>query len=188
MPIINRPDLKMHLRHKSVPGLLLNTALINEIANHCTFCHMRIAARSIRKHFTECHPALVPLAEHFREHVHGMANIGGGRGRCSFCDSECRDTRAHECGVLFQLSLMMGYTFQPEHFPIMPVMQKASRSTTDASSSKSIPCRPRPCQDPPRLEQPCSQGLNRTTLEQLRWMIMHHHLPCMPFRIVTPDS
>ena len=39
VPIINRPDLKMHLRHKSVPGLLLNQALINEIATHCTFCH-----------------------------------------------------------------------------------------------------------------------------------------------------
>ena len=139
VPIINRPDLKMRLRHKSVPGLLLNTALINEIANHCTFCPMRIAARSIRKHFTECHPDLVPLAEHFREHVHGMANIGGGRGRCSFCDNECRDTRAHECDVLFQISIMMGYTFQPEHFPIMPVMQKASRTATDAPSSITIP-------------------------------------------------
>ena len=139
----------MHLRHKSVSGLLLNTALINEIANHCTFCHMRIAARSIRKHFTECHPDLVPLAEHFREHVHGMANIGGGRGRCSFCDSECRDTRSHECGVLFQISIIMGLIFQPEHFPIMPVMQKASRSATDASSSISIPPPPSAMPGPP---------------------------------------
>ena len=139
MPIINRPDLKMHLRHKSIPRFLLNAPLINEIANHCTFCHCRIAARSIRKHFTECHPDLTPLAEHFREHIHGMANIGGGRGRCNFCDSECRDTRTHECGVLFQISIMMGYTFQPEHFPIMPVMQKASRISTEAPSSCSIP-------------------------------------------------
>ena len=51
-----------------------------------------------------------------REHVHGMANIGGGRGRCNFCDSECRDTRTHECGILFQISIIMGHTFQPEHF------------------------------------------------------------------------
>ena len=150
VPIINRPDLKMHLCHKSVPGLLLNTALINEIANHCTFCHMRIAARSIRKHFTECHPDLVPLAKHFRDHVQGMANIGGGRGRCSFCDSECRDIRAHECGVLFQISVMMGHTFQPEHFPIMPVMQKASRTDTTEFSSISIP--------PPTPAQPGSHA------------------------------
>ena len=27
VPIINRPDLKMHLRHKSVPGLLLNCSI-----------------------------------------------------------------------------------------------------------------------------------------------------------------
>ena len=139
VPIINRPDLKMHLCHKSIPGLLLNASLINEIANHCTYCHCRIAARSARKHFTECHPDLTSLAEPFREHIHGMANIGGGRGRCSFCDSECRDTRTHECGVLFQISIMMGYTFQPEHFSIMPVMQKASRTSPEAPSSCSIP-------------------------------------------------
>ena len=187
VPIINRPDLKMHLRHKSVPGLLLNTALINEIANHCTFCHMRIAARSIRKHFTECHPALVPLAEHFREHVHGMANIGGGRGRCSFCDSECRDTRAHECGVLFQLSLMMGYTSSPNIFPSCQSCRKPLGPPLMHLVRYPSPRRPRPCQDPQRLLQPRSRGLNRTTLEQLRWMIMHHRLPCMPVRIVTPD-
>ena len=154
VPIINRPDLKMHLRHKSVPGLLLNSALINEIANHCTFCHMRIAARSIRKHFTECHPDLVHLADHFRDHVQGMANIGGGRGRCSFCDSECRDTRTHECGVLFQISIMMGHTFQPEHFPIMPVMQKVSRTGTTEPSSISIP--------PPTPAQPGSNAASST--------------------------
>ena len=177
VPIINRPDLKMHLRHKSVPGLLLNTALINEIANHCTFCHMRIAARSIRKHFTECHPALVPLAEHFREHVHGMANIGGGRGRCSFCDSECRDTRTHECGVLFQISLMMGHTFQPEHFPIMPVMQKASRSTTDASSSISIP--PPPSAMPgPSTAAPAVQS--RLEPDDTRAIEVDDHAPSPP--------
>ena len=33
----------------------------------------------------------------------------------------------------------MGHIFQSEHCPIMPVMQKASRSTTDAPSSCSIP-------------------------------------------------
>ena len=102
MPIINRPDLEMHLRHKSVPYLLLNSALINEIANHFTFCHMQIAARSIRKHFTECYPDLVPLADHFRDHVQGMANIGGGCGRCIFGDSECRDTKRMNVGSSFR--------------------------------------------------------------------------------------
>ena len=80
-----------------------------------------------------------------------MANIGGGRGRCSFCDSECRDTRTHECGVLFQISIMMGHTFQPEHFPIMPVMQKYRT----APSSISIP--------PPTPAQPGSNAASSST-------------------------
>ena len=57
---------------------------MNEIAQHCTFCHCRIAARSIHKHFIESHPDLNPLAAHFHDHIYSMANLGSGRGRCSF--------------------------------------------------------------------------------------------------------
>ena len=52
-PIVARPDLKMHLRHKSIPGLLLNQALVSELSHHCAFCHCQIAARSIHKHYTD---------------------------------------------------------------------------------------------------------------------------------------
>ena len=136
----------MHLRHKSIPGLLLNQALIKELSCHCAFCHCQIAARSIHKHYTDKHPQMVAHADQYHAHVVGLANIGSGRGRCSFCDKECRNVRSHKCGVLFELSTMLGYTFQPEHFPVMPVMMKASRSNPkDASSqSKSIPAVPSP--------------------------------------------
>lgn len=127
VPIINRPDLKMHIRHKSIPALLLNRPLIAETSEYCTFCHCRIAARSIHKHY-HCRHDLVPLASHFREHIYSMANSGSGRGRCNFCDRECRDVRSPECGVLFQIAVMIGPFFQPKHFPYMPVMMKASRS------------------------------------------------------------
>ena len=179
----------MHLRHKSVPGLLLNSVLINEIANHCTFCHMRIAARSIRKHFTECHPDLVHLADHFRDHVQGMANVGGGRGRCSFCDSECRDTRTHECGVLFQISIMMGHTFQSEHFPIMPVMQKPPGPELPNLAPSPFRHRHRLSQVRMRHRRPRRPGLNRLSLVPLRLMSLmplQHH--CMHVPTVTPDS
>ena len=121
IPIVARPDLKMHLCPKSIPGLLLNQALIKELSCHCAFCHCQIAARSIHKHYTDQHPQMVAHAAQYAAHVVGLANIGSGRGRCSFCDKECRNVRSHECGVLFQLSAMLGYTFQPEHFPVMPV-------------------------------------------------------------------
>ena len=98
IPIAARPDLKMHLRHKSIPGLLLNQALIKELSCHCAFCHCQIAARSIHKHYTDQHPPMVTHADQYQAHVLGLANIGSGRGRCSFCDKECRNVRSHECG------------------------------------------------------------------------------------------
>ena len=69
----------MHLRHKSIPGLLLNQTLVNELFRHC-----------------------------------------------------------------YQLAAILGHTFQPEFFPIMPVMMKASRNTVSNAStqSRSIPADP----------------------------------------------
>ena len=104
IPIVARPDLKMHLRHKSIPGLLLNQALIKELSCHCAFYHCQIAARSIHKHYTDQRPLMVTHADQYQAHILGLANIGSGRGRCSFCDKECRNVRSHECGVLFQLA------------------------------------------------------------------------------------
>ena len=65
-PIVTRPDLKMHLRHKSIPGLLLNQALVNELSRHYAFCHCQIAARSIHKHYIDHHPHVVPLAAQYQ--------------------------------------------------------------------------------------------------------------------------
>ena len=59
VPICDRPDLRMHLRYRSIPGLLLNQALMTELAHHCAYCHCAIAARSIRKHYRDCHAQLL---------------------------------------------------------------------------------------------------------------------------------
>ena len=88
--IVIREDLRMHLRHKSIPGLLLNQALMTEFAQHCAYCHSQIASRSIRKHYVDKH---AHLAAQYKDHVTGLANLGSGRGRCYFCDRECRDIR-----------------------------------------------------------------------------------------------
>ena len=143
-PIAARLDLEMHLRHKSIPGLLLNQALVHELFRRCAFCHSQIAARSIHKHYIDQYPYVVPLAAHYQTQVIGLANIGSGRDHCSFCDRECRDVRGHECGVSFQLAAMLGHTFQPEFFPIMPVIMKASRTAAPNASfqSRSIPADP----------------------------------------------
>ena len=51
VPISARPALRMHLRYKSIPGILLDKPLVAELANHCAFCHLAAPTRSIRKHY-----------------------------------------------------------------------------------------------------------------------------------------
>ena len=139
--IAGREDLRIYLRYKSIPGLLLNQALMVEFVQHCAYCHSQIASRSIRKHYEDQYAYLDPLTAQYKDHVTGLANLGSGRGRCYFCDRECRDIRAHDCGVLFQLSALLGQIFQPEYFPIMPVMMKPVRvgRTDPQPQHRSIP-------------------------------------------------
>ena len=96
-----------------------------EIAEHCLFCHCRIASQSIPKHFQDCRADLIPLIAHFREYIYSMAKLGSGKGRFNFCNRECRDIRSYERGVLFQIAVMMGRTFMSDHFPMIPGMMKA---------------------------------------------------------------
>ena len=123
VPICNRPDLRMHLRYRSIPGLLLNKALTTELSQQCAF-----SSPPIRKPYKDTHPQLLIYEPHCREQVRGLANLGSGKGICVLCNSTCKDVRTHECGVLLQLSGFMGQTYDPTHFPCMPVMMKALTS------------------------------------------------------------
>ena len=106
MPINDCPDLRMHLRYRSGPGVLLNN--FNPlIAHHCAFCHSVISTRAIRKHYSETHPQLLGYETNYRDQVRGLASLGSGPGICVFCNSTCRDARIHQCGVLFQVNLLM---------------------------------------------------------------------------------
>ena len=80
VPIAARPSLRMHLRYKSIPGLLLDKPLISELAHHCAYCHQAIPARSIRKHYSEQHQGLLAFEAVHRDIVYGLANLGSGRG------------------------------------------------------------------------------------------------------------
>ena len=124
VPICNGPDLRMHLRYKSIPGLLLNKALMKELSNHCAYCHSAIAARSIRRHYRDCHAQLLTFEPLHRDQVYGLANLGSGKGICILCDQTCNNVRTHQCGVLLQLSIMLGQTCDVNHFPVMPIMMR----------------------------------------------------------------
>ena len=139
MPICDRPDLRMHLRYKSIPGLLLNKALMSELANHCAYCHSAIAARSIRRHYKDVHPQLLQYEPLHRAQVYGFAQLGSGKDQCILCDQASHNVQSHQCGVLFQLSVMLGQTYDVSHFPVMPVMLRTlpeDRPEDDRSTSR----------------------------------------------------
>ena len=139
VPICDRPDLRMHLRYKSIPGLLLNKALMKELSNHCAYWHSAIAARSIRRHYRDCHAQLVPFEPLHRDQVYGLANLGSGKGICILCDQSCNNVRTHQCGVLMQLSIMLGQTYDVSHFPVMPVMMRGDLDDRMEDEDEAIP-------------------------------------------------
>ena len=108
----------MHLRYKSIPGLLLNQALMSAFAHHCAFCHRAIAARSIRRHYKDAHPQLLVFEPLHREQVYGVANLGSGKGHWILCEQSCTNVQHHQCGVLFQISVLLGQTYDVSHFPV----------------------------------------------------------------------
>lgn len=143
MPICERPDLRMHLRYKSISGLILNKALTSELAHHCAYCHNAIAARSIRGHYKDAHPQLLAYESLHRDRVHGSAQLGSGKGQCLLCEQTCNNVQRHQCGVLFQINVMLGQTYDASHFPIMPIMIHAiPANSNDADRSTPQPNQP----------------------------------------------
>ena len=95
---------------------------MSELANHCAYCHSAIAARSIRRHYRDAHPQLLQYEQQHRAQVYGLAQLGSGKGQCILCEQASNNVQSHQCGVLFQLSVMLGQTYDASHFPVMPVM------------------------------------------------------------------
>ena len=135
VPIADRQSLRMHLRYKSIPGILLDKALVCEIAHHCVFCHLAVPARSIRKHYGERHQGLLVYEALHRDQVYGLANLGSGKGTCVLCAQQCNDVRTHQCGVLLQISILLGQTYDVSHFPVMPTMMRPLRTSRPSSGA-----------------------------------------------------
>ena len=125
----------MHLRYKSIPGILLDKALVCEIAHHCVFCHLAVPARSIRKHYGERHQGLLVYEALHRDQVYGLANLGSGKGTCVLCAQQCNDVRTHQCGVLLQISILLGQTYDVSHFPVMPTMMRPLQANRPSTGS-----------------------------------------------------
>lgn len=98
---------------------------MSELAHHCAYCHTATAARSIRRHYKDVHPQLLPYEPLHREQVYGLAQLGCGKGQCMLCAQTSNNVQSHQCGVLFRLSILLGQTYDVSHFPVMPIMLRA---------------------------------------------------------------
>ena len=128
-PISARAELRMHLRHQSFQGLLLDQSLCAELSTHCAFCHTQVPARAMHRHYTESHPELLVLGRPNQDRVQGTANFGSGPGVRPLCQTRTQKVQLHQCAVTFQIAIMTGYTVDGQnpaplcaHFSCCPLL------------------------------------------------------------------
>lgn len=124
VPINNRPDLHIYLHYRYMPGILKNKPLTTELAYHGAFCHSAISTITIRKYYNEMHSQFLSYGAHCRTQVRDLANLGIDSWIYVLYNTICRDVRTHQCGVLFQINILIVQIYNPAHFPCMPVMMK----------------------------------------------------------------
>ena len=132
LPIVAREELRMHIRHRSFMGLILDGALCSELATRYAFCNLIVHARTMTRHYTDSHPELVGPARQQYDFVAGLSNLLSGKGQCPMCQCKSLDVQKHTCAIMYQWAAISGHVMPPEHFPIMPPRK---RPWTSASSS-----------------------------------------------------
>lgn len=55
-PIVAREDLRMHVRHRSFMGLMLDGSLCSELVIRCALCNVIIYVRIMIRYFHRCSP------------------------------------------------------------------------------------------------------------------------------------
>ena len=108
IPIAARPELRMHLRHRSYQGLILDQNLTVELANRCAYCNQQIGPRAIAKHYSDQHPDLMQYSTVHKDRVRWAANFGSRKNTCPLRRTQTQKFESHACGALFQLTIMAG--------------------------------------------------------------------------------
>ena len=85
--------------------------------------------RSIRKHYNEQHQGLLVFEALHRDHFYGLTNLGSGKGQYILCSQQCIDVGNHQCGVLMQVSVLLGQTYDAAHFRVMPIMMRPASNS-----------------------------------------------------------
>ena len=87
----------------------------------------------------EQHQGLLAFEAIHRDHVHGLANLGSGKGQCVLYMQQCIDIRNHQCGVFLQVSVLLGQTYDAGYFPIMPVMMRPASIVPQSTPPLPVP-------------------------------------------------
>ena len=147
-PITARVELRMHLRHQSFQGLILDQNLMTELAQHCAFCHQQVGPRAIARHYSEQYHDLLQFAQQFKDRVRWAANLGSGKGICPLCRISSQKLHTHTCGVLYQLTILAGHTLHTPNFPVMLVLKRSWIAAFDAETTgvhhPALETRPKP--------------------------------------------
>ena len=136
-PIVARDELRMHIRHRSFMGLMLDQALCSELATRCAFCNLQVHARAMTRNYTDSHPELVGPAKQQYDFVSGLSNLVSGKGQCPMCQCKSLDLQKHTCAVMYQLAAMSGHVMSPDHFPIMPLRTRPWSATVPSGPEPS---------------------------------------------------
>ena len=96
-PIVAREELRMHIRHRSFMGLMLDGALCSELATRYAFCNLVVHARAMTRHYTDSHPELVGPARQQYDFVSGLSNLVSGKVQCPMCQCKSLDVQKFTC-------------------------------------------------------------------------------------------
>ena len=134
-PIVARDELRMHIRHRSFMGLMLDQALCSELAAKCAFCNLQVHARAMIRHYTDSHLELVGPAKQQYDFVSGLSNLVSGKGQCPMYQCKSLDLWKHTCAIMYQLAAMSGH--------VMPLRTRPW-SATVPSGPETLPIEPHP--------------------------------------------
>ena len=94
-----------------------------------------------------------------RDQVCGLANPGSGKGTCILNAQSCNYIRTHQCGVLLQISILLGQTNDISHFSVMPPMIRPLQVNRPSTGSGTADKNAAPTDDAHQLCPPALQSV-----------------------------
>ena len=171
IPISARVEIRMHLRHQSFQGLLLDQGLCIELSKHCAFPTPRL----LSKPWADTMQIHIPqhLDDQTRNDWGGQRILDQGQAfvhSAKFVPRECNYINAR---VTFQLAIMSGRIMQLDHYLVMPINKRPWSTAFPGTDHPEVhypaldidpatpPWRPKPIEIRPKPDQMTATALHR---------------------------